>query len=340
MQTKKFKKYISAVILSVICLLSGLNITAQNSRLTMHRPARNLITQEKIERETAFLADSICQGRATGTRGSVEAAFWISEKFKAVGMLKLGEGWGQSLMTENGTIGHNIIGFLPGSAKAHPDRYIIAGAHYDHLGMSGDRLYPGADANASGVVAMTSVAEMLATTRSIGRSYTCNIIFAAFDAKEMNMEGSKRLWEAIAAGELTDPVSGKPITKDKIVFMVNIDQIGSSLAPLNKGREDYMIMLGNPNIKRAYNDMLKVCNDSYDIGLDLGFTYYGSENFTKLFYRLSDQNVFAEHRIPAVMFTSGITMNNNKPRDTVASLNMEVLQKRIYLIYHWIEKML
>ena len=340
MQTKKFKKYISAVILSVICLLSGLNITAQNSRLTMHRPARNLITQEKIERETAFLADSICQGRATGTRGSVEAAFWISEKFKAVGMLKLGEGWGQSLMTENGTTGHNIIGFLPGSAKAHPDRYIIVGAHYDHLGMSGERLYPGADANASGVVAMTSVAEMLATTRSIGRSYTCNIIFAAFDAKEMNMEGSKRLWEAIAAGELTDPVSGKPITKDKIVFMVNIDQIGSSLAPLNKGREDYMIMLGNPNIKRAYNDMLKVCNDSYDIGLDLGFTYYGSENFTKLFYRLSDQNVFAEHRIPAVMFTSGITMNNNKPRDTVASLNMEVLQKRIYLIYHWIEKML
>jgi hypothetical protein len=86
--------------------------------------------------------------------------------------------------------------------------------------------------------------------------------------------------------------------------------------------------------------MLKVCNDSYDIGLDLGFTYYGSENFTKLFYRLSDQNVFAENRIPAVMFTSGITLNNNKPRDTVSTLNMEVLQKRIYLIYHWIEKML
>ena len=122
--------------------------------------------------------------------------------------------------------------------------------------------------------------------------------------------------------------------------MVNIDQIGSSLAPLNKNREDYVIMLGNPNIKRAYNDMLKVCNDSYDIGLDLGFTYYGSENFTKLFYRLSDQNVFAENRIPAVMFTSGITLNNNKPRDTVSTLNMEVLQKRIYLIYHWIEKML
>ncbi len=340
MQIKNFKKYISAVILSAILLLPGQGMKAQNSRLTMHKPARDRVTLERLEREVAFLADSICQGRATGTRGSVEAAFWISNKFKAAGLLRLGEGWGQSLITENGTIGHNIIGFLPGSAKAHPDRYIIIGAHYDHLGMAGKRLFPGADANASGVVAMTSLAEMLATTGSIGRSYGCNIIFAAFDAKEMNMEGSKRLWDAIAARELTDPVSGKAITKDKIVFMVNIDQIGSSLAPLNKEREDYMIMLGNPGLKRSYKDMLKVCNDSYDIGLDLGFTYYGSENFTKLFYRLSDQNAFAEHRIPAFMFTSGITMNNNKSRDTADSLHFEVLQKRIWLIYHWIEKML
>lgn len=340
MQTKNSKKYIIGAVLSVILLLSGFASQAQNTRLTMHKPARNLVTPEKIQREVAFLTDSICQGRATGTRGSVEAGFWISEKFKATGLLKLGEGWGQSLITENGTTGHNILGFLPGSAKTHPDSYVIVGAHYDHLGTVEGRFYPGADANASGVVAMTSVADMLAMTRSIGRSFGSNIIFVAFDAKEMNMAGSRKLWDMIAGGELKDPVSGKKITKDKIAFMVNIDQIGSSLAPLNKNREDYVIMLGNPNIKRAYNDMLKVCNDSYDIGLDLGFTYYGSENFTKLFYRLSDQNVFAENRIPAVMFTSGITLNNNKPRDTVSTLNMEVLQKRIYLIYHWIEKML
>lgn len=340
MQTKNFKKYISAVILSIALLLSVPVSKAQNSRLTMHIPARNLVTLEKIEREVGFLADSICQGRATGTRGSVEAAFWISDKFKAAGLLELGNGWYQSMITENGTIGHNVIGLLPGSDKVHPDRYIIVGAHYDHLGMDGERLFPGADANASGVVATTSLADMLSTTRAIGRSYNCNIIFAAFDAKEMSMEGSIRLWNAISSGELTDPVSGKAITKSKIAFMVNIDQVGSSLAPLTKEREDYMIMLGNPNLKRSYNDLLKICNESYDIGLDLGFTYYGSANFTELFYKLSDQNVFAQHRIPAFMFTSGITMNTNKTRDTVANLNIEVLQKRIFLIYHWIEKML
>lgn len=340
MQTKNTKKYIILSFLSVILFLSGLNGMAQNTRLTMHKPARNLVTLEQIDREVSFLADSLCQGRATGTKGSAEAASWIARKFAQTGLQKIGESWVQSLVTENGTRGHNIIGFLPGSTKNHPDKYIVVGAHYDHLGESNGRMYPGADANASGVVAMTSIADMLTMTRSIGRSYSCNIIFIAFDGKEMNMAGSQKLWSMIAEGCMKDPISGKRITKDKIAFMVNIDQIGSTLAPLNDGRDDYIIMLGNPNIKRAYNDMLKVCNEAYDLGLDLGFTYYGSENFTKLFYRLSDQKVFADNRIPAVMFTSGITMNNNKPRDTASTLDMGVLQKRIYLIYHWIEKML
>ncbi len=340
MQTKTSKISIISFTLSVILLYFCLTAGAQNSRLTMHRPARNLITPEKLAREVGFLADSLCQGRATGTRGGAEAAFWIARKFAATGLLMTDGSWSKAVVTENGTTGHNIVGFLAGSSRNHPDSYVIIGAHYDHLGTINGRFLPGADANASGTVALTAVADMLAMTRSIGRSFSSNIIFVAFDGKEMNMAGSQGIWKMIADGAITDPVSGRKITKDRIAFMANIDQIGSTLAPLNKGRDDYIIMLGNPNIRRAYNDMLKVCNESYDLGLDLGFTYYGSANFTKLFYGLSDQKVFADNRIPAVMFTSGITMNNNKPRDTAATLDMEVLRKRIYLIYHWIEKML
>lgn len=341
MQIKNLKKYIITAVLTLIALLPGPDAGAEDTRLTELRLARNVITQRKLERDIAFLSDSLCQGRATGTKGGFEAGHWISGRFEDIGLMQFGESWIQSMITENGTVGHNILGFLPGSRKVHPDRYIIVGAHYDHLGMAGRRLYPGADANASGIVAMTSLAYMFEITRGIlGRSYKTNIIFVAFDAKEMGMAGSQRLWDAIAAGELTDPVSGKKITKDKIAFMVNIDQIGSSLSPLSREREDYIIMLGNPGLKRTYKDMLKTCNSTFELDLELGFTYYGSENFTKLFYGLSDQKVFADHRIPAFMFTSGITMNNNKPRDTVETLNMEVLQKRIYLIYHWIEKML
>ncbi len=336
MRTKKIKKYAFQTLLSMLCIFMYTTAGAQSSRMALHMPARNLIWPEKIERELSFLTDTICDGRATGTRGNIEASSWIARKFKDAGLMQFGDSWGKSLLTENGTIGHNILGFLPGSSKSHSDRYVIIGAHHDHLGKIDGRLYPGADANASGVVALTSVAEMLAMTRSIGKSYTCNVIFAAFDGKEMNMAGSQALWNMISGGSLKDPVSGRPVTKDKIVLMVNIDQVGSTLSPLTEGREDYLIMLDGSMRRSSYKDVLSSCNTMYDINLDLGFTYYGSENFTKLFYRLADQKVFAENRIPAVMFTSGITMNNNKPWDRVSTLDIDILHKRIYLIYHWL----
>lgn len=340
MQTKNTKKYIILAVLSVIAMLSGFSAAAQNSRLTMHKPARNLISKEQIGREVAFLADSLCQGRATGTKGAAEAGSWVARKFTAIGLKKIDGSWGQSLITENGTKGHNIIGFLPGSDKSHPDKYIVVGAHYDHLGHTDGRMYPGADANASGVVAMTSVADMLTMTRSIGRSYSCNIIFVAFDAKEMNMAGSQKLWEMIATGGMTDPVSGKKITKEKIAFMVNIDQIGSTLSPVNKDREDYLLMLGTHSLPASKRMNLEACNMLHNINLDLCLSYYGSKTFTDVFYKLSDQKVFVENRIPAVFFTSGITMNTNKTRDVVENLNISVLEKRIRLIYYWIESML
>ena len=33
-------------------------------------------------------------------------------------------------------------------------------------------------------------------------------------------------------------------------------------------------------------------------------------------------------------------MNNNKIFDTVGTLNLDILRKRIYLIYHWIDRMI
>ena len=39
-----------------------------------------------------------------------------------------------------------------------------------------------------------------------------------------------------------------------------------------------------------------------------------------------------------MLFTSGITMNNNKPYDTVGSLDMNVLKRRVWLIFHYIER--
>ncbi len=340
MQLKKSKKYIKHGISFIFALFVCLTSAGQNPWLRMHIPARKTVTPEKLEMHIGFLSDSLCQGRGIGTAGSMEAATWIARRFEHLGLRKCGESWFRSFRTGNGQIGHNVIGMLEGSSRTANDRYVIIGAHFDHLGILDGKIYHGADANASGVAAMTSLAEMFTATRSIGRNYRHNLIFVGFDGKEMSMAGSQALWDMIKRGELKDPVSGKAITKDKIALMVNIDQIGSTLSPLNDGRKDFLIMLGARTVRHADRDLLQTCNELYDINMDISHTYYGSDNFTKIFYRLSDQRVFVDNRIPAVMFTSGITMNTNKTWDRVNTLDMEVLQKRIYLMYHWIERTL
>ena len=340
MRTKHSKICLKSMMFSfIILLLHGNGISAQNVWVREHEPARLMISEERLEREIGFLSDSLCQGRGTGTGGGSAAAFWIHRKFENAGLLKFDGSYSQNVRISRELTGHNIVGMLPGSHKKQCDRYIIVGAHYDHLGFLDGKMYPGADSNASGTVAMTSLAEMLSLMKKEGRSYGCNIIFVAFDAKEHNMAGSESFWKLIEFGLLKDPVSGKRITKEKIEFMVNIDQIGSTLSPIS-GRKDFIIMLGNGSLKPESRDNILDVNRFYGLYMDIGLSYYGSDNFTKIFYRLSDQRIFIDNGVPAVYFTSGITMNNNKTYDNASSLNYPVLQKRIYLIYHWIDRMI
>ena len=193
---------------------------------------------------------------------------------------------------------------------------------------------------ASGTVAMMSLSDMFSAMRRSGRVYGHNIIFVAFDGKEMNMAGSAAFWKMIEDGDLKNPLTGETVTKDKISLMVNIDQAGSSLAPLKSGRRDYMIMLGGHTLDKEDLELLYMCNRFYGTHIELSETYYGSEDFTRVFYGISDHKVFADNGIPAVFFTSGITLNTFKTRDLPETLDMEVLRKRIILIYHWLEKIL
>ena len=319
-----------------ICMTSF----AQESSMVQHSAAKNLIWEKKLERQVTFLSDTICQGRGTGSRASKEAAFWIEREFRKTGLLKIDSTYTKHFFAGHGHIGHNIMGMLPGSLKSPKDRYVIVGAHYDHLGMLDGKIYPGADANASGVTAMLSLAQMFSSMRTLGKGYDSNIIFVAFDAKELSMTGSQAVWSMIKDGDLHDPVTGESITPEKIMLMVNIDQVGSTLSPLHNNRPDYLIMLGTHSLKHSDQGLLEYCNRRYGLYMDIALDYYGSKNFTDVFYTLSDQKIFVQNRIPAVLFTSGITMNTNNTWDKVENLDMGIMKKRIYLIYHWLDHIL
>lgn len=336
------KTFFSAknVFMTFFALIFCINAFGQDIWAEEEAKALAIVSEDIIMKDIVFLSDSLCQGRATGSQGNIEAGQMIARRFEESGLTRIGESWESEFHVRRGTKGKNIIGILPGAYTLPCERYIIIGAHYDHIGTLGGKLYPGADANASGVAAMTALAQIFGEMRKMGKIFNKNLIFVAFDAKEHDFLGSTSLWNMIEYGRLKNPVTGESITKDKIDLMVNIDQIGCTLSPIRKERKDYLIMLGTPSLPKAQRGLLNKCNTESGTGLDIALDYYGSANFTKVFYRLSDQRIFVDNKIPAVLFTSGITMNTNKVWDSPETIDRKIMLKRTKLIYHWLSKML
>ena len=324
-----------AVAFATLCL-DAYAQAPQKKFIPSARNAESVVTPERLRSGVEFLSDTLLKGRGTGTRGAVEAAFWVERQFRTYGLVPFGNSYVRSFRASGGRVGHNVIGLLPGTgSKSSGKGYIIVGAHYDNIGVLGGNVYPGADSNASGVVSIIMLARMFQTMVALGREYGKSVIFVAFDAKELSMGGSDAFAKMLDRGDLRDPRTGRSLGRGDIFMMVNIDQIGSSLSPLKSGRKDYMLMLCGRYGYLA--SAMNACNSR--IGLDLAYDYYGSRDFTKVFYeRINDQRAFLERGIPSVMFTSGITMLNNKVSDDAGSLDYPVLGKRVVLIFNWLSR--
>ncbi len=266
--------------------------------------------QESLREDVSFLADSTMRGREFGSPEVQKAVYYVADAFKKAGL------WtGIQSFRTGGKVGHNVTGMTPGFYE----RYILVSAYFDGLGVIGDKPYPGADSNASGVAALMELARALA--KSAFES-TTGIIFVAFDGHGNDMAGSKAFFDRF-------------FIDYNICLAVNLDILGSTLVPVRKGRPDYLIALGGWN----YDFALSRANR--DTGLHLTYDYYGSRNFTDLFYKsLGDQKWFVQKKIPAVMFTSGITLNTNKPTDTPETLDYDVMARRVTLISNWLRNQL
>jgi len=94
----------------------------------------------------------------------------------------------------------NVVAKLPGSG-AHAAEAIAVGAHYDHLGIGppvhGDSIYNGAEDNASGTAAVLASAEAIAAS---GVHPARTLVFAAFGAEELGLQGSEWLVRHPPAG--------------------------------------------------------------------------------------------------------------------------------------------
>ncbi len=272
-------------------------------------PAVRIDSFSSLQEEVEFLCSPALEGRAFGTPGATAASFYVFRQFRNAGLRTSF----QSFSHGDG-VGHNVIGVTKGWYR----RYIVVSAYLDGLGVLDDKLYAGADANASGVAVLLSLARMLPALCRDGHT---GLIFVAFDGHNAGLSGSKKFLESFAR-------------EYEISMIINMELLGTTLEPLSASRPEYLIALGGENYASS---LLRANNE----GLDLSFSYYGSVNFTDLFYRrASDQRWFLEAEIPAVMFTSGITVHTYKVSDTPDTIDYRVLAKRRTFIARWISRML
>jgi hypothetical protein len=192
-------------------------------------------------------------------------------------------------------IGRNVGAILRGSDPSLRDQWVIVSAHFDHLGVRGGKLYPGADDNASGVAMMLEVARAevrapLAPKRSI--------MFIGFDLEEIGLFGSRYF------------VAHPPVPLDRIVLFITADMIGRALAGVC---ESHVFVMGSEHTPGLRPWIVEAARDR---PLRLGLL--GSD---LLVLNRSDYGPFRSRGIPFLFFTTGENPRYHTPDDTPETLD-------------------
>lgn len=180
---------------------------APPSCITDGKPYDAIVMRERL----TYLASKDLDGRAPGTEGDLTARKYIVERFRCLGLVAAGKDGAFELPFKSGKRDTaNIVGYIKGTDPDVGSQIIYVGAHHDHIG--GGLL--GANDNASGVVALLSIAHAIQQRDTKPKR---TIVFATFGAEEDGMVGSYHL--------AANPPQELP--NDQVVQFINLDMVGS-----------------------------------------------------------------------------------------------------------------
>ena len=270
-------------IVSLAILLSGCS-TVKNQQADSPNKLDN-----QLLKDVEILSSDAYQGRKTGTKGAEMARAYIVDRFQKLGLKSYPQNvnYAQEFNFNarggakvNGT---NIIGYLPGKST----NVVVVSAHYDHLGVVKDQVFNGADDNASGTAGLLKIAEYFAKNKPNN-----TIIFAAFDAEEMGLQGAKAF------------VANPPVNINTIAVDLNMDMISHS----DKGelyvagtfkypnlkkyvdttRKDIKVILGHDDPKLGHDDWTNQSDQGAFNAKNIPFLYFGVEDH-KDYHKATDE---------------------------------------------------
>ncbi|MFL5291071.1 MAG: M28 family peptidase [Myxococcales bacterium] len=230
-----------------------------------------------------------CAGRAPGTKEGNAARAVVVQAFREAGL----DPYEQRV---EGCGGANVLAKVRGDV----DRYVLVGAHFDHLGKIDDEVYWGADDNAAAVAVLVEVARAIAKDRD-GRG----VIVAAFDGEEP----PHFLTGAMGSREFVRT------NRDPIDFMVCMDLVGHRFGPEGVPEEVGASRFALGAARSAATHALVSSLKRVEAGVIVRAADAG------IIPPLSDYEAFWERRIPFLFLSAGRSRVYHTPEDTPDKLD-------------------
>ncbi|WP_351008514.1 M20/M25/M40 family metallo-hydrolase [Shewanella sp. S1-58-MNA-CIBAN-0166] len=209
-----FTTQIHLKVLAMMLLCGLLNACSQipqqcsSAIITTWSSAHSQITED-----ITTLSSTEFQGRKTDSEGARLTQEYLITRFTEMGL----QPWQQtfavpfSFQHQFSTVsGVNVIATI--AAKNSSNRWRVITAHYDHLGQTANKMYPGADDNASGIAGMMAIAAQWQENPPLD---DVNLMIVATDAEEPGLYGSYELVTLLQQYPQMD-----------IELSVNLDMIG------------------------------------------------------------------------------------------------------------------
>jgi len=195
----------------------------------------------------------------------------------------------------------NIIGVIEGN---NPDKIIVLGAHYDHMGISNGYIWNGADDNGSGVVGVMTLAKALIES---GVKPEKTIIIALWTAEEEGMLGSRYYIQ-----NLSYPIN-------YLKLNMNFDMISRYFSDEETRKVTMTYTNSIPRIKEITSDNLN------KYGIDLLVDYQPSANPVGA----SDEATFINAGIPIIRIKTVHRNEYHTPDDELNTIDWDIMEKII-----------
>lgn len=193
----------------------------------------------------------------------------------------------------------NVLGVIPGERA---DEYVVIGAHRDHWGIDpwkvGDKIYNGADDNASGVSCALQIARAV---KASGMKPKRTMVFAFWDGEEKGLLGSTYFtqnWDKM----------------DKVKAYLNFDMAGGC----NPDNPDYVKVIYTKT-NAAFAEWTRADKEKQ------GFTFQLDLRDVDFDCGGSDQQNFGKFSIPYIWYHTDWTPYYHQVTDQVETINWKKL---------------